>query len=55
MKRFDAADILTGAGFVIVLVGLWWLLPAAAMIIGGLGLMALGLLVAGRRARTEEP
>lgn len=48
MRKIDASDVLVSCGFVSLLVGLWWLLPAAAMIIGGLLLMGLGLLLAGK-------
>lgn len=49
--KFDTSDGLIVAGTGCVFVGLWWLLPAAAMIVGGLLLVALGLLLARKEAR----
>lgn len=36
-------DLLGIAGAVLVLAGLWWVSPAAAFIVGGLGLVAVAL------------
>lgn len=47
MRLFDLSDVLIVCGFGCVLVGLWWLLPALAMIVGGAGLMWLGMLLGG--------
>lgn len=37
-------EILFVAGFSLVFVGLWWLLPASALVVGGLALVVLALL-----------
>lgn len=53
--NLDVSDLLIICGFGCVLVGLWWLLPAAAMIVGGLGLIVVGILLTGRQNTEEEP
>lgn len=54
MRWFDVSDLLVVVGFVCLLVGLWWLSPAAAMIVGGLGLIMVGLVSASRQAQARE-
>jgi hypothetical protein len=42
----DFSDFLIVAGVVVVGVGLWWMYPPAALIFGGVALIALGMSLA---------
>lgn len=43
-----SADLAVLAGAACALVGLWWIFPPAALIVGGVGLVVAGLLGGGR-------
>lgn len=43
MRPFDLFDLLTVVGLGMVFLGLWWLLPAAALIVIGVVLFLVGV------------
>ena len=44
--REAIANLAVLAGLALISLGAWWLLPAAGLLVGGLGLIAVGCLLA---------
>ena len=55
----DFNDVLALLGFISLSIGLWWVYPPVALIVGGILLMAVGTLRAriavGRTQKPEQP
>jgi hypothetical protein len=49
MKRINLADLVALAGVLAILLGLWWIGPAVAVLAGGIVMLGLAALVELRR------